>query len=53
MGDGTGLLLSVFYQIIMDHGVEILEESEPNEGTVFTVVLPNHKTGEEFSAKAD
>lgn len=53
MGEGTGLGLSVSYQIIKDHGGEILVESEPNEGTVFTVVLPNQKTGEEFSAKAD
>lgn len=39
-GKGTGLGLSVSYQIIKDHGGEIIAESEINTGTTFTVSLP-------------
>lgn len=41
-GEGTGLGLSVSYGIVKDHGGEIFVESEPNRGTMFTVVLPVH-----------
>lgn len=40
VGDGTGLGLSVSYQIVQDHGGEILVESRPGEGSTFTVSLP-------------
>ena len=38
--DGTGLGLSLSYGIIRDHGGEIYVQSEPNQGAVFTIVLP-------------
>ena len=39
-GEGTGLGLSVSYGIIQNHGGHIRAESQPGEGSVFTVVLP-------------
>ncbi|MEE4176034.1 MAG: ATP-binding protein [Bacteroides sp.] len=49
VGEGTGLGLSVSYQIVKDHGGDILVESEYGDGAVFTVVLPNHKREEKES----
>ena len=47
VGEGTGLGLSVGYQIIVDkHGGELLVESEENVGTTFTVKLPKVATGQ-------
>ncbi len=40
IGVGTGLGLSVSYQIVKDHGGEILVESMPGIGATFIVVLP-------------
>ncbi len=37
---GTGLGLSVTYGIVTDHGGTIDVESQPSEGTTFTVWLP-------------
>ncbi len=39
-GEGTGLGLAVSYGIITEHGGEIMVESEPNKGTVFTLIFP-------------
>jgi PAS domain S-box-containing protein len=39
-GEGTGLGLSVSYGIIKNHGGDILVESNPGKGSIFTVVLP-------------
>ena len=39
-GEGTGLGLSITYDIIAEHGGNIKVESQPGEGTEFTVSLP-------------
>jgi two-component system NtrC family sensor kinase len=38
--DGTGLGLSISYSIVQQHGGRIEVESEPDQGTTFTVTLP-------------
>jgi signal transduction histidine kinase len=40
-GQGTGLGLSLSYDIIKAHGGEIRLESEEGKGTTFSVILPN------------
>jgi two-component system NtrC family sensor kinase len=39
-GQGTGLGLSLSYDIVKAHGGEIQVQSKENQGTEFTVVLP-------------
>ena len=39
-GEGTGLGLSLSYDIIKTHGGEIKVESKDGEGTEFTIQLP-------------
>ena len=39
-GQGTGLGLSLAYDIIKAHGGEIKVNTNENEGTEFTIVLP-------------
>jgi len=43
-GEGTGLGLSVSYGIVQNHGGHIQVESQPGEGSVFTLVLPAAST---------
>jgi two-component system NtrC family sensor kinase len=40
VGGGTGLGLSIVDEIIRSHNGQLLVESEPGKGSVFTVVLP-------------
>ncbi|KKU12483.1 MAG: Histidine kinase [Parcubacteria group bacterium GW2011_GWC2_45_7] len=40
VGQGTGLGLSVSYEIVKKHGGDILVKSKEGEGTTFTVMLP-------------
>ena len=39
-GQGTGLGLSLAYDIVKAHGGEIKVETKENEGTVFIIQLP-------------
>jgi signal transduction histidine kinase len=39
-GQGTGLGLSLNYDIVKAHGGEIKVESKEGEGSVFTIQLP-------------
>ena len=43
-GKGTGLGLAVVHGIIVEHGGRISVESQPGEGTVFTIRLPKYRT---------
>ena len=40
VGQGTGLGLSVGYGIVKQHGGDIAVKSKPENGTVFTIILP-------------
>jgi signal transduction histidine kinase len=39
-GQGTGLGLSLSYDIVKAHGGEVLVTSTEDEGSVFTIVIP-------------
>jgi signal transduction histidine kinase len=43
-GEGTGLGLSLSYDIVKAHGGEINVESKEGEGSEFLIQLPNNKT---------
>jgi two-component system NtrC family sensor kinase len=45
VGEGTGLGLAIAYRIVQDHGGRFVVDSEPHEGSSFTVVLPFGATG--------
>ncbi len=45
VGKGTGLGLSLVYEIVQKHGGQILLESEPGKGAMFTVMLPIRAAG--------
>jgi signal transduction histidine kinase len=40
VGEGTGLGLSISYGIVQKHEGELIVESEPGVGTIFTLMLP-------------
>jgi signal transduction histidine kinase len=39
-GQGTGLGLSLSYDIVKAHGGDLKVESNEGEGTIFTILLP-------------
>ncbi|MCL6257635.1 ATP-binding protein [Aquiflexum sp. TKW24L] len=41
-GQGTGLGLSLSYNIVKAHGGEIKVDSKPSLGTTFIILLPIH-----------
>ena len=44
IGQGTGMGLSISYQIVTErHGGSIICESEPGQGTTFTIKIPQHQ----------
>ena len=49
---GTGLGLAVSHSIVHRHGGELLVESEPGQGTTFTITLPISEAAAEPSAVA-
>lgn len=40
VGKGTGMGLAIAYSIIQEHGGDIMVESEPGKGSIFTIKLP-------------
>ena len=46
--EGTGLGLSILHGIVMNHGGDVVVESEEGKGSTFTVLLP--KAQEEMDA---
>jgi signal transduction histidine kinase len=43
-GQGTGLGLSLSYDIVKAHGGELKVETKEKEGTAFTIILPSNQT---------
>jgi two-component system, NtrC family, sensor kinase len=44
-GTGTGLGLAICKEIVKAHGGQIQVESQPNQGTKFTILLPIRRSG--------
>jgi PAS domain S-box-containing protein len=52
-GDGTGLGLAVTYGIIRKIGGEIIAESEPGKGSIFTILLPVAERGSQDNRSSE
>jgi len=53
VGKGTGLGMSIAYEIIQKHGGRIEIDSRVGEGTTFTIILPLDETAVDDSATDD
>ncbi len=53
VGKGTGLGMSISYDIIQRHGGEILLESEPGQGASFIILLPLARSAENVSLEEE
>lgn len=53
IGQGTGMGLSISFKIIQEHGGQILVDSEPGVGTVFSILLPVKPLEQAASAIVD
>jgi signal transduction histidine kinase len=52
VGIGTGLGLSISYGIVQDHGGSIEVHTDPDEGTRFSVRLPQYMSPRALAARA-
>ena len=53
IGQGTGMGLSISFKIIQEHGGRILVDTEPGEGTIFSILLPIRPLDTAAKAAAD
>lgn len=52
-GQGTGLGLSLAYDVVKAHNGELKVETQEGKGTTFVIQLPNHNFLKALISKAD